>query len=90
MSRNYKPQNILRSQVMKNALKAFIVPAFLRKYNIVGVKSIVECRPAVSENTTIWKKRRELEVLFITNDQIVAFLLHNCSSREKVKEEPRK
>ena len=82
MSTYYKPQNTLRSQVMKNALKAFIVPAFLRKYNIVALRALWSV-DRLSENSTIWKKRRELEVLLLSNDNIVAFFSCITALQEK-------
>ena len=74
MSKEFKPQPTLRSTVLKNALKAYVVPPFSQKYQVVAVRCLWSYeRSPDCDSTNIWSKRRELEFLLANNDKIVAF-----------------
>ena len=68
-SKEFKPQPTLQSQVLKNALTAYIFP----KVSGCSSTMFVELCSPDCDSTTIWSKRRELEFLLANNEKIVAF-----------------
>lgn len=57
----------LKSNVLKRALNVYIVAPFVRKYNVVSVRSLW------NENDKVWSKRREVENVIRQMDNVVAF-----------------
>lgn len=57
----------LRSNVLKKALKAYIVPAFCNKYEVCSFRVFWE------DLDSIWIKRHQLESLLERDNRIVAF-----------------
>ena len=60
----FKPQCQLRSSVIKNALKAYVVGPFASKYQVCAVRSL--CVNGVSKEK-IWITRRLVESLLEEN-----------------------
>ena len=66
----FKPQRQLRSNVIKNALKAYVVGPFTSKYQVRAFRSL--CVDGVSKEK-IWITRRLLESLLEENPYVVCF-----------------
>ena len=66
----FKPQRQLRSNVIKNALKAYVVGPLTLKYQVCAVRSL--CVDGVSKEK-IWITRRLLESLLEENPYVVCF-----------------
>ena len=66
----FKPQCQLRSSVIKNALKAYVVGPFASKYQVCAVRSL--CVNGVSKEK-IWITRRLVESLLEENPYVVCF-----------------
>ena len=66
----FKPQKQLRSNVIKKALKAFIVPIFARRYQICAVRALWD---DIDLGNEIWAKRKELEQILSDESDVVAF-----------------
>ena len=62
-----RPQGQLRSKVIKNALKAFIVPALTLKFQVCAVRALWD------DKINIWSKRRQLEEILNKDTRVVAF-----------------
>ena len=71
MSASFTPNSTLRSPVLRNALKAYVVLPFLRNYTIVAICALWDNKrmPVF----TFWNKRREMKIILLANDNIVAF-----------------
>ena len=52
----------LRSNILKAALKTFIVPAYVAKYQVIAVRTLWSYERLKGEEG-IWKKKRELQEL---------------------------
>ena len=72
MASNFVPQTTLRCQPLRTALKAYIVPPFARTYNVIAIRALWSM-DRLPSSESIWQKRRELEVILLSNDNIVAF-----------------
>ena len=88
MANNFTPQKSLRSNVIKSALKSYIVPAFVRKYQVVAIRALWSIEN-LHENT-IWGTRRELDELLYRKEEIVAYVscitalnVRNCAQKRK-------
>ena len=79
MSASFTPNSTLRSPVLRNALKAYVVPPFLKNYNIVALRALWD----KERMPVIWKKRREMEIILLANDNIVAFFSCITALQEK-------
>ena len=66
----FKPQRQLRSNVIKNALKAYVVGPLTSKYQVCAFRSL--CVDGVSEEK-IWITRRLLESLLEENPYVACF-----------------
>ena len=66
----FKPQRQLRSNVIKNALKTYVVRPLTSKYQVSAVRSL--CVDGVSKEK-IWMTRRLLESLLEENPYVVCF-----------------
>ena len=60
----------LRSKIIKNALKAYIVPVFARCYQVCAVRALWNPDRDINE---IWRKREELQDILTDDKRIVAF-----------------
>ena len=67
---SFKPQRQLRSSLIKNTLKSFIVSPLVSKYQICGVRSL--CSVGCSKED-VWLLRRQLENILIENPRVVCF-----------------
>ena len=81
----FRPQRQLRSIVIKNALKAYVVGLLTLKYQVCAVGSLDGVsKEKIMDNKTFTRKfagGKSIRSLF--------FLLHNCTFRRKTwKEEP--
>ena len=70
MAENFKPRRELRDNKLKRALRAFIVPAFARSYQVVAVRALWD---SGAGEELIWGKRLELEAMLEGKKSIVAF-----------------
>ena len=82
----FNPARQLRSSVINNALKNFIVATVIKKYQVCAVRSI--CVDGVSKEK-IWLTRRVLENLLAENPHVVCFfacitaLVHGKKKKKK-------
>ena len=81
------PQRSLRSEVLKNALKSFIIPPLLSKYQTIAVRALIDSDTA---KKYIWGKRRELEKILQQNKHVVAFFSCVTALQQKKKEKKRR
>ena len=56
----------LTDSALKRSLKAYIVPPFIKKYQVVSVRTLFQ-------HKSLWLKRTQLESILKENDKIVAF-----------------
>jgi hypothetical protein len=59
-------RNTLKDSGLKRALKAYIVPPLIKKYQVVSIRALFNSK-------TLWGKRIQLENILKDNDKIVAF-----------------
>ena len=62
-----RPHQRLNSNIIKNALKAYIVPPFCKSYQICAVRAFWQNRDS------IWGTRRQLEEILNDDERVVAF-----------------
>ena len=61
----------LRSEVLKRAMRAYIVSPVIRKYHVIAVRAMWSSTEKSED--LIWGKRRQIEDILLRNDKIVAF-----------------
>ena len=83
----FKPQCQLRSNVLKDALKSFIVPLFTKRYQVCAIRAIW---PNTDNENVIWRKRRELECMLSTDKNVVAFFSCVCLLNDETIKKKRK
>ena len=70
---------------MKSALKAFVVPVFVKKYQVCAVRAL--CGESADD---IWLKRRRLEATLLENEHVVAFFSSITALEQTKKSKKRK
>ena len=78
----FNPQRQLRSKVIKNALKAFVVGTLTKKYQVCAVRSL--CISGTGKEK-IWLTRRMLENLLEQNPYVVCFFSCITALKDKKK-----
>ena len=68
----FKAVKELRSSLIRNSLKSFVVSALIRKFEVSAVRAI--CTGTLSKEN-IWLQRRKMEKLLEDNEHIVCFFL---------------
>ena len=87
MAVNYKPEDTLRCKPLREGLKRYIVPQVVAKYNIVSLRAVWTLE-RLAVDASIWEKRRELEVILLAQDEIVAFF--SCITALSQRKPPKK
>ena len=67
----YQPKRELRSKVMKEALKAYIISPVAAKYHVCAVRLLW---PQRYDITDMWEKRKEADELINRMDKVVTFI----------------
>ena len=67
----------IKSTVLKNSLKSFVLPHVIENYEVAAIRTLVKTGDAV------WMKRRILEEILCKNDKIVGFF--SCLTAMEVK-----
>lgn len=65
----FKPQRSLRSTIIKNTLKTFLVSPIAKKYHVCAVRTLWKKEISLDH---IWRKRKEMELLLSRKEKIVA------------------
>lgn len=72
-------KNSLRSSVIKRALKTYLIPPLIKKYQVVAIRTIFTSK-------TLYGKRKLLEDLIINDKQVVLLVSSVTAVPSKVKE----
>ena len=88
---SFVPQKTVRSNVLRNALKAYIVPAFASKYQIAAIRTLWSFE-GLCESDSIWIKRREMQELLYRDNEVVAYFscITALENRRKKRKRPQK
>ena len=77
----FKSAKELRSGLIRNSLKSFVVDPLIRKFQVCAVKAI--CIGLLTKEN-IWLQRRKMEKLLEDNEHIVCFFfVHYCYGRKQ-------
>ena len=70
-----RPQRTIRSNVLKNALKSFVVPVFSRHYCVCAFRALWEVKASDLHlaELNIWYKRAELEEMLFNYEGVIGF-----------------
>ena len=68
----FKAAKELRSSLIRNSLKSFVVAPLIRKFQVCAVREI--CVGTLNKEN-IWLQRRKMEKLLEDNEHIVCFFL---------------
>lgn len=71
MDNKFKPQRELRSDVLKNALKTYIVSPLCKSYQACAVRALWNEETSALD---IWKQRKTLENKLFSMEKVVAFV----------------
>ena len=83
----FKAVKELRSSLIRNSLKSFVVSALIRKFEVSAVRAI--CAGTLSKEN-IWLQRRKMEKLLEDNEHIVCFFSCITAMVEKQESESTK
>ena len=71
----FKAAKELRSSLIRNYLKSFVVSPLIKKFQVCAVRAI--CIGNLSKEN-IWLQRRKMEKVLEDNKHIVCFFVHYC------------
>ena len=71
----FKAAKELRSNLIRNSLKSFVVSPLIKKFQVCAVRAI--CIGNLSKEN-IWLQRRKMEKVLEDNEHIVFFFEHYC------------
>ena len=77
----------LRSNLIRNTLKSFVVSPLVKKFQVCAVRTI--CIDTLSKEN-IWLQRRKMEKVLKDNEHIVCFFSCITAMVEKKKNKPRR
>ena len=83
----FKTPKELRSNLIRNSLKLFVVAPLIRKFHVCAVRAI--CIGTLSKEN-IWLQRRKMEKLLEENEHIVCFFSCIAAMVENEKAKARK
>ena len=72
----FKAAKELRSSLIRNSLKSFVVAPLIRKFQVCAVRAI--CVGTLNKEN-IWLQRRKMEKLLEDNEHIVCFFFCVCA-----------
>ena len=69
----FKGQNSLRSNVLKRALKSYIIPPVLKKYQVIALRALWD--DDQPDENRIWFRRKTMEDVLSRSEHVGFFFL---------------